>query len=79
MPRSGDVKVYKKDSTLERTKEFNAPIQVLDIPNEIKVDYSPIGFVRCNCTAFRSSSLTWKMGKETGGIESDADYFETSN
>ena len=75
MFRSGDVKVYKKD----RTEEFNTPIQALDIPNEIKVDYSPIGFVRCNCTAFHSSSLSWKMGKETGGIESDADYFVTSN
>ena len=32
--------MYKKDSTLERTEEFNAPTQVLDIPNEIKVDYS---------------------------------------
>ena len=79
MPRSGDVKVYKKDSTVGRMNEFNAPIQVLDIRNEIKVDYSPIEFVRCNCTARQISSLTWKMGKETGGIESDADYFETSN
>merc|ERR1719162_2140175 len=47
MPRSGDVMVYKKDSTLGQTKEFAAQIQVLDIPNEIKVGYSPIGFVRC--------------------------------
>merc|ERR1712187_296225 len=47
MPRSGDVMVYKKDTTLGQTKEFDAQIQVLDIPNEIKVGYSPIGFVRC--------------------------------
>ena len=79
MSRSGDVKVYKKDSTLERTKEFNAPIQVLDIRNEIKLDYSPIGFVRRGCTACRNAAFPWKIGKETGGIESDADYFETSN
>merc|ERR1712135_113493 len=44
MPRSGDVMVYKKDTTLGQTREFNAQIQVLDIPNEIKVGYSPIGF-----------------------------------
>merc|ERR1712084_138828 len=37
MPRSGDVMVYKKDTTLGQTKEFDAQIQVLDIPNEIKV------------------------------------------
>merc|ERR1711941_83997 len=40
MPRSGDVMVYKKDTTLGQTKEFNAQIQVLDIPNEIKTGYS---------------------------------------
>ena len=37
MPRSGDVMVYKKDTTLGQTAEFDAQIQVLDIPNEIKV------------------------------------------
>ena len=56
-------KVYKKDSTLERTKEFNAPIHVLDIRNDIKLDYSPIGFVRSGCTACRNSAFPWKMGK----------------
>ena len=45
MPRSGDVMVYKKDTTLGQTASFDAQIQVLDIPNEIKVGYSPIGFV----------------------------------
>ena len=36
---------YKKDTTLGQTREFAAQIQVLDIPNEIKVGYSPIGIV----------------------------------
>merc|ERR1711990_919457 len=67
MPRSGDVMVYKKDTTLGQTREFDAQIQVLDIPNEIKVGYSPIGFVRCGRSARRTSKLVWKMGKETGG------------
>merc|ERR1712129_461430 len=67
MPRSGDVMVYKKDTTLGQTREFDAQIQVLDIPNEIKVGYSPIGFVRCGRSACRISKLKWKMGKETGG------------
>lgn len=34
------VIVYKKDTTLAQTKEFDAQIQVLDVPNEIKVGYS---------------------------------------
>merc|ERR1719432_607447 len=37
MPRSGDVMVYKKDSSLGTCAEFNAQIQVLDIPGEIKI------------------------------------------
>ena len=42
-------------------------VQVLDIPNEIKVGYSPIGFVRCGRAACRVSALKWKMGKERFG------------
>ncbi|CAK0831872.1 unnamed protein product, partial [Prorocentrum cordatum] len=71
MSRSGDVVVYKKDTTLGQTKEFDAQIQVLDIPNEIKVGYSPIGFVRCGCAACRISKLKWKMGKDTGGEKTE--------
>merc|ERR1711862_141495 len=67
MPRGGDVMVYKKDTTLGQTKEFDEQIQVLDIPNEIKAGYSPIGFVRCGRSACRISKLKWKMGNETGG------------
>jgi len=79
MPRSGDVMVYKKDTTLGQTKEFNAQIQVLDIPNEIKVGYSPIGFVRCGRAACRISALKWKMGKETGGKKMEDPHSLKSN
>merc|ERR1712188_196634 len=79
MPRGGDVMVYKKDTTLGQTKEFNAQIQVLDIPNEIKVGYSPIGFVRCGRSACRISALKWKMGKETGGKKMEEPHSLKSN
>merc|ERR1712000_345067 len=79
MPRSGDVMVYKKDTTLGQTKEFDAQIQVLDIPNEIKVGYSPIGFVRCGRSACRISKLKWKMGKETGGKKMEEPHSLKSN
>merc|ERR1712070_1303482 len=79
MPRSGDVMVYKKDTTLGQTKEFAAQIQVLDIPNEIKVGYSPIGFVRCGRSACRISKLKWKMGKETGGKKMEDPHSLKSN
>jgi len=79
MPRSGDVMVYKKDTTLGQTREFDAQIQVLDIPNEIKVGYSPIGFVRCGRSACRIAKLKWKMGKETGGKKMEDPHSLKSN
>merc|ERR1712159_466302 len=69
----------KKDTTLGQTKEFDAQIQVLDIPNEIKVGYSPIGFVRRGRSACRISALKWKMGKETGGKKMDEPHSLKSN
>merc|ERR1712224_690816 len=60
-------------------KEFSAQIQVLDIPNEIKVGYSPIGFVRCGRAACRISALKWKMGKETGGKKLEDPHSLKSN
>merc|ERR1712232_88456 len=71
--------VYKKDTTLGQTREFDAQIQVLDIPNEIKVGYSPIGFVRCGRAACRISALKWKMGKETGGKKMEGPHALKSN
>jgi len=79
MPRSGDVMVYKKDTSLGQTKEFDAQIQILDIPNEIKVGYSPIGFVRCGRSACRVSAIKWKMGKETGGKKMEEPHALKSN
>merc|ERR1711861_124935 len=37
MPRTGDVMVYKKDSSLGACASFAAQIQVLDIPGVIKI------------------------------------------
>merc|ERR1711898_10867 len=54
-------------------------IQVLDIPNEIKVGYSPIGFVRCGRSACRISKVSWKMGKETGGKKMEDPHSLKSN
>merc|ERR1712066_137887 len=79
MPHSGDVMVYKKDTSLSPVKSFDAQIQVLDIPNEIKPGYSPIGFVRCGRAACRVTSIKWKMGKETGGKKMDDPHALKSN
>jgi len=79
MPRSGDIMVYKKDTSLSQVKQFNAQIQVLDIPGEIKVGYSPIGFVRCGRAPCRISKINWKMGKETGGKKLEDPHSLKSN
>merc|ERR1712134_202023 len=79
MPHSGDVMVYKKDTSLSPVKDFNAQIQVLDVPNEIKAGYSPIGFVRCGRAACKITGFKWKMGKETGGKKMEDPHSLKSN
>jgi len=71
MPKTGDVMVYKSDSSLRPIVSFTAQIQTLDIPGEIKCGYSPIGFVRCGRSACKLTSIDWKMGKETGGKKAE--------
>jgi len=79
MPHGGDVMIYADDATLGCCKNFTAQIQVLDIPGEIKIGYSPIGFVRCGRSACRITKLGWKMGKETGGKKLEDPHSLKSN
>merc|ERR1711966_452506 len=79
MPRSGDVMILKSDTTLGHVVDFTAQIQTLDIPGEIKVGYSPIGFVRCGRAACRITELKMKKGKETGGKPLDSPHSLESN
>mmetsp|Transcript_57030 Transcript_57030/g.184698 ORF Transcript_57030/g.184698 Transcript_57030/m.184698 type:complete len:219 (+) Transcript_57030:513-1169(+) len=66
MPRSDDVAVHKKGTTLDPTRDFDVKIQVLNIPIEIKFDYSPIGIVHFSRSACHISVFERKVGKETG-------------
>merc|ERR1712072_1614820 len=66
-------------TTLSPVKSFDAQIQVLDIPNEIKAGYSPIGFVRTGRAACRVTGIKWKMGKETGGKKMEDPHSLKSN
>merc|ERR1711898_50802 len=79
MPRTGDVMIYKKDTSLKAAKNFTAQIQTLDIPGEIKVGYSPIGFVRCGRSACRAVKFVFKVGKETGGKKLEDPHSLKSN
>merc|ERR1711865_622022 len=40
MPRVGDVMIYKSDGSLQTSENFQASVQVLDIPGSIKCGYS---------------------------------------
>jgi len=66
MPRVGDVMIYKSDGSLQSSSNFEASIQVLDIPGVIKKGYSPIGHVRCGRSACQIKKITWRQGKDTG-------------
>merc|ERR1712070_454074 len=79
MPRTGDVMIYKSDGSLKAAQDFTAQIQTLDIPGELKVGYSPIGFVRCGRSACRMTGINWKMGKETGGKKMESPHSLKSN
>merc|ERR1719311_1821875 len=79
MPHSGDVMIYKKDTSLSPVKSFDAQVQILDIPNEIKAGYSPIGFLRTGRAACRVTGIKWKMGKETGGKKMEDPHALKSN
>merc|ERR1711907_710350 len=71
MPRVGDVMIYKSDDSLKTSENFEASVQVLDIPGSIKVGYSPIGHVRCGRAACRLVKICWRQGKDTGNEKAD--------
>lgn len=69
MPRVGDVMVLKSDDSIGRCKDFTAQVQILHHPGELKVGYTPIGFVRTGRSAVKLTGISWKIGKETGGAK----------
>lgn len=67
LPEAGDIMILKKDTTLKACKEFTVQAQVLEHPNELKVGYCPLAYVRTARSACKLKKIVWKMGKETGG------------
>jgi len=65
MPKSGDCIVLKSDNSIGKITKFTAQVQVLDHPGELKVGYTPIGFVRTAHSPCKMTKIVWKMGKET--------------
>jgi elongation factor 1-alpha len=67
MPKAGDVIVLKSDTSLGKVSKFTAQVQILDHPGELKVGYTPIGFIRTSHAPCKLLAINWKIGKETGG------------
>jgi len=69
MPQVGDIMVKKGDESLKACETFTTQVQVLDHPGQLKVGYTPIGFVRTGRAPCRMTAISWKIGKETGGAK----------
>ncbi|KAF4679023.1 hypothetical protein FOZ63_003860, partial [Perkinsus olseni] len=79
MPRVGDCMIAKSDKTLHHIANFTAQVQILDVPGELKVGYSPIAFVRTGRSACKLTKINWKVGKETGGKKLEDPHSLKSN
>ena len=63
MPRTGDVMIYKKDDSLKACQNFNAQVQVLDVPGQLKPGYSPVAFVRCGRSACKMTTSSSRSAR----------------
>jgi len=79
MPRVGDIMILKSDDTLGAVKNFTAQVKILTHPGELKPGYSPIAFVRTSRSAVKMASITWKIGKATGGKKLESPPFVKAN
>jgi len=71
MPRVGDVMILKSDDTIGRAGKFTSQVQILNHPGELKVGYTPVGFVRTGRSALKMTEIKWKVGKETGNKKAE--------
>merc|ERR1712151_1423186 len=62
-----DVAKYGEARYTEIRDEVMGMLQILHHPGELKVGYTPIGFVRTGRSAVKMTKIDWKIGKETGG------------
>jgi len=79
MPHVGDIMVLKTDNSIGAAKEFNAQVQVMNHPGELKPGYTPIGFVRTARAPIKMTAIKWKVSKETGGQKAENPPFLKAN
>jgi len=81
MPRVGDIMVLSSDTNINRALNFTAQVQVLSHPGELKVGYTPLGFVRTARSPLKLTKINWKIAssKETGNVKIDNPPFLKAN
>lgn len=65
LPKTGDVMVLKKDTTIKTPKTFLAQVQVLDHPGELKKGYTPVVQCKTAKAPCKVVKIHWRMGKDT--------------
>jgi elongation factor 1-alpha len=79
MPHVGDIMVDLKDTSIGQVNSFQAQVQILDHPGELKCGYSPIAFIRTGRSAVKLAKIDWKIGKSTGGQKAPDPLFLKAN
>jgi len=78
LPKTGDVMTLATQPLLP-AQSFTAQVQILQIPGDAKVGYTPIGFVRTGRSACKMTKINWRMGKKTGGSKIEDAKFCKAN
>lgn len=65
MPQKGDIMIFKADNTIGAAKRITAQIQTLSVPNAIKVNYCPSGYVRTSNCPLKLVEIKRVKSKET--------------
>ena len=75
MPKAGDVMFKIKDGELKAVTKFKAQVAVQEHPGQLKAGFTPIVHVRTSKVACKMTSISWKMGKKTGGSKEENPQF----
>jgi elongation factor 1-alpha len=70
----GDVMILANDTSikgLHKGSKVVAQIQVLQHPGELKVGYTPVGYIRTARCPMKMTEIRWKMGKDTAGAKAE--------
>eukprot|EP00299_Pterocystis_sp_00344_P014095 c6970_g1_i1.p1 GENE.c6970_g1_i1~~c6970_g1_i1.p1 ORF type:complete len:458 (+),score=67.22 c6970_g1_i1:39-1412(+) len=78
-PHIGDVMIKSGDDSIKLARRFMAEVQTLNISDQVKRGYCPIGFVQTNKAPCKLIDIVWKKGEETAWNEvSNPEYLKSN-